>query len=367
MDSEQQSGLLLFEHVREILSEAKNLSKMTCELIDFLNDKDTIGTDTPFQVKLALETGSKIISEHGPQINEHFVALKNIFAKYPTLSSKEGGDTTGDIALMRVKWDIICWDWPKTSDLQTPTMQDILVRMQAVAQALGDLIKRGEIVTFPDLVNERLRDMRTSECLNFFDTFSEEFNGDQEPLKLAWAYLQKHSLLINGILVEPGLIYRASSSVARRVLSPIIINAFVLAGACILLLLNISAVFPGDPTVLLRGYAAIIIGGLAHTLVEVFKQYRLNNEKTIALLDNWLMWVHIREIKIIGGIILLWAGYLMYVYLGYAKDWQAAFFVGYSIDSFIDLFLVRFTGIASQRIGSTVSQFPQKTPTRQSK
>ncbi len=179
MNSEQQSGLLLFEHVREILTEAKSLYDTTCELLGLLNDKDSIGADTHLQVKLTLETGSKIISEHGSQINDHFVSLKNILEKYPALSSKEGGDIAGDIAFMRVKWDIICWNWPQTSDGQIPTTQELLVRMQGVEQALVGLIKRGEIVTFPDLVNERLKDMRTSESLNFFDTLISSSSASQ--------------------------------------------------------------------------------------------------------------------------------------------------------------------------------------------
>jgi hypothetical protein len=77
------------------------------------------------------------------------------------------------------------------------------------------------------------------------------------------------------------------------------------------------------------------------------------------------LWVHVKQVSILAGILTLWAGYIILIVIQQIADAGAAFFVGYSIDSFMDLFLVRFTGIASQNLARWGAQsLPKSTRQR---
>lgn len=107
---------------------------------------------------------------------------------------------------------------------------------------------------------------------------------------------------------------------------------------------------------LFQGYIAVIAGGVVHTFIEVWKQYRADPDHAINMLGNWVLWVHVKQASIILGILSLWAGFIILIAMGQIDHLDVAFLAGYSIDSFIDVFLVRFTDVATQKVAKLGTQ-----------
>ncbi len=373
MNEEQSAYDHLFKDVREIISVARSVFEETNKLLSLLGDgidgeginevgqsNTTLGLQLDYHFKI----GSNLIAGDEKLLDGYFAALGLLLEEHPELTRTESTDIPGRIQDMQTNWSKIKLTWPFSVDTTPlPTQKELVFKLEEVKTAVCELIKQGEIITFPDLVNQQLTDLHTGAYLDFFATFKNDFDTP-ERLKDVWSYLQGHATRINGVLVEPGLIYRASASHMRRMLSILYIIGVVGAGALFLLLFHYLAILPNDKGLqdagklhdLFLGYGAILMGGLAHGFVEIYKQYGRDRERTIVLLDNTWLWLHIKEINIVSGIALIWIGYLFYYYVSQGSDWQAAFFVGYSIDSFMEIFLLRFTGITSQRLQEATSR-----------
>jgi len=240
-----------------------------------------------------------------------------------------------------------------------------LDQIKEVDGILCNIIKRTEKLTLPDRVNRLLKELRIGQTIDFHSEFSDEL-PELDARMLALHYLHDHPLLIIGAVdVENGLIYRASSHVWQQRLSPLYIALPAVLGA-ILVYVFYTFFQPDPPHVLnfVKTYIALIAGGFAHGAVETVKQYRSSKGQTFTALGDLLMWVHVKEWSIIAGIMLLWIGFIGLVTLNQGLDWGTGFFVGYSIDSFIDLFLQRFTSVVSTRTDALRTQLMQPTGQR---
>src|SRR5712692_8009485 len=117
--------------------------------------------------------------------------------------------------------------------------------------------------------------------------------------------------------------------------------------------------------VLFSGYIAIMFGGLVHTFVDIWKQYQTKPDHATNMLGNWVLWVHVKRISIISGILTLWAGFIILIVIQQIQDAGAAFFAGYSIDSFVGLFLVRFTDTVPRNVAKWGSETLPKSTRQQ--
>jgi len=93
--------------------------------------------------------------------------------------------------------------------------------------------------------------------------------------------------------------------------------------------------------------------------VDAIKQARNAQPGQLIAVEDGLLWIHINETGIIVGIVSLWIGYFGWLFIMGTIDWQTAFLIGYSIDSFVDMFLQRFntsittqTTVLTNRIGT---------------
>ena len=348
----------LFDSVRRIRAEALDLLETTDDIITTLNDTSLAENDVQMRVQRALMIGNKIISEHGPQVQKYFEAINILLAQHPELNIQSGEDVSSDITIMCDEWEKALWNWPNTTEGNSPSKQELLFQLGEVEQSIYTLGVTAQILTFPDLVNQRLQDMHTGEELDFFHEFSDEFYKP-EFLPVAWQYLREHPHRINGFMTENGIIYRASSLVPHFLSSILIIGVFASAFVLIWLVGVLHYFQLPSVDVLFRGYIALMAGGLVHTFVDVWKQYQTKPDHATNMLGNWALWVHVKQASIVAGILTLWAGFIILVAIQQIGDAGAAFFAGYSIDSFIGLFLVRFTDSAPQSVGRWG---PQKVP-----
>src|SRR5690606_26212231 len=95
-----------------------------------------------------------------------------------------------------------------------------------------------------------------------------------------------------------------------------------------------------------------VIGGAVHIGVDAIKQARSRSRgSSLLAIDDWLLWIHINESGIVIGIVSIWIGFFGLLFATGEINWETAFLVGYSVDSFIDLFLERFNTLATSRIG----------------
>jgi len=354
----------LFDSVRRIRAEAVDLLKTTDDIITTLNDTSLAENDVQMRVQRALMIGNKIISEHGPQVQKYFEAINILLAQHPELNIQSGEDVSSDITIMCNEWEKALWNWPNTTEGNSPSKQELLFQLGEVEQSIYTLGVTAQILTFPDLVNQRLQDMHTGEELDFFHEFSDEFYKP-EFLPVAWQYLREHPHRINGFMTENGIIYRASSLVPHFLSSILIIGVFASAFVLIWLVGVLNYFQLPSVDVLFRGYIALMAGGLVHTFVDVWKQYQTKPDHATNMLGNWALWVHVKQASIVAGILTLWAGFIILVAIQQIGDAGAAFFAGYSIDSFIGLFLVRFTDTASPNVARWGSQKVPKSTRQQ--
>ena len=340
---------LLFDSVRRIRAEALDLLKTTDEIITTLNDMSLTENDAQMRIQRTLTIGNKIISQRGPQVQTYFEAINTLLVQYPELNVQSGEDVSSDITIIHDAWEKALWNWPDTTQGNPPSKPELLFQLGEVEQSIYTLSVTAQILTFPDLVNQKLLDMRTGEKLDFFHEFSNEFYKP-EFLPIAWQYLREHPHRINGFMTENGIIYRASPSVPH-LLSPILISGVVALGFLLIWLVGVLNYFQlPSVDVLFRGYIAVMAGGLVHTFVDIWKQYQTKPDHATNMLGNWVLWVHVKQISIISGILTLWVGFIILIAVQQIGDAGAAFFAGYSIDSFVGLFLVRFTDTASRNV-----------------
>ena len=346
---------MVFDHVRRIRAEALNLLKIADEIITTLNDMSLAENDAQMRIQHALMIGSKIISEHRLQMQTYFDAVNTPLAKYPELDVQSGEDVSTDITIIRDAWDKAIWNWPDSTQGNLLSKQELLFQLGEVKDSIYSLSVTAQILTFPDLFNQKLRDMRTGEKLDFFHEFSDEFYKP-EFLPVAWQGIREHPHRINGFITDNGMIYRASALVPHW-LSFILINGVVALGFLLIGLVSVLNYFQLPPVdILFRGYIAVMAGGLVHTFVDAWKQYQTNPDHARNILGNWVLWVHVKQVSIISGILTLWAGFIILIVVQQIDNAGVAFFAGYSIDSFVGLFLVRFADTASQNVASWGSQ-----------
>ena len=354
----------LFDGVRRIRAEALGLLETTDEIITLLNDTSLAEDEVHMRKKHALAIGDRIIHEHGPEVEKYFEAINTLLAQHPELNVQSSEDVSSDITVMHNEWEKALWNWPDTAEGKLPDNKELLFQLGEVKQSVYSLGVKAQILTFPDLVNQRLQDMHTGEQLDFFHEFTDEFYKP-EFLPIAWQYLREHPDRINGFMTDNGIIYRASPS-RPRFLSSLLIAGVVASGFVLIWVTGVLNYFPlPSVDVLFRGYIAIMAGGLVHTFVDVWKQYQTKPDHAANMLGNWILWVHVKQVSIVSGILTLWAGFIILIAIQQIGDAGAAFFAGYSIDSFIGLFLVRFTDTASQSVARLGMQSPPKSTRQQ--
>jgi hypothetical protein len=135
----------------------------------------------------------------------------------------------------------------------------------------------------------------------------------------------------------------------------------VILGGALEVLFSQFHVFPKDltPQEVLTAYIAVMAGGAAHLVINALKQRRTDSAKTLTVAGDGLLWFHVKEVTVGWGILTLIVGSLGLFFLNLGTDLWTAFFAGYSIDSVIDLVLLRFTDVSSTRMGTLRKQLAQ--------
>lgn len=222
---------------------------------------------------------------------------------------------------------------------------------EQVRALMADLVLSLAYLTVPARVNENLREIRVGGVLDFNRDFGDEIPDPEHQRKLL-GWMLAHPRSVEGLIdVSSGTIVRGSPHAWRRALSFALIavtaSAAVLAGARASQWMPQIGLTPprglGDAA---TAWALVVAyaGAIAHVLVAGLKQLlRSGPSQGFAVLGNLTLWVHVNE-----GYMLTYALAVpvacvaaLYTTAGAATA-VTAFLVGYSVDSFLEVFLTRF-------------------------
>ena len=347
---------LLIGHVRDIGREAQNLRQYEEELRRKVSENHA----EVAEVKSVWQEGYTILTEHAsPTVQRHLEALRTLMESVdPNLYRQDGSEITA----IEDEWARVAQHWPTCpADGQPLDVHTMLTQIDAVEDVLCEVVIHVEKLALPDRVNSQLKVMRVGQTIDFQAQYADEI-PTLEAQTLALNYLCDHPLMVQGLVdVENGLIYRTSPNPLRRAASILgNILAIILGGALAVLFYQFH-VFPKDLALqeLLTAYTSVMIGGAAHYIVNAVKQFRTNPGKTLTVVGDGLLWFHIKEVTVFWGILTLFVGFLGIVFLNLGTDLWTAFFAGYSIDSVIDLVLLRFADVSSTRTDTLKKQLAQ--------
>ncbi|MDX2079008.1 MAG: hypothetical protein SFZ02_21430 [bacterium] len=372
MSVDQNNQARLLGLLRDVRAEVQNLRNTLMEILSKEPMVDVAMRSR--EIITTLRARQPIYDRNVRQIATRIRDLRAMMNSDSFLYSRYGDDIT----IIENFWERMTLNWPPppskdiipetgdkdkvviNPDEEITVANAILRYAKDAVTDIDNIIYQTALLTIPERLNLQLEQIRIGQALDFHAAFKDEIPNDKSRQKVL-DYLEARPILIkNGVIDNAqGVVFHASADYARRRLSYLFITITIMLGALLavsigelgnLLSLAEWITVPGGTPNLLIAYLFIIIGAVVHIGIDGIKQARGNDPKQAFLaIDDWFTWIHIHERGIIMGIVSLWVGFLGLVFLTGSADWQTAFLVGYSLDSFVDIFLQRFnTNISSK-------------------
>jgi hypothetical protein len=370
--------------LREIRAEVQNLDQVLEEIIESESIETT--TTRAEDILATLRGRQSVYDANANQIGTRLGELRQVLGETSTLYDRYGDEIT----YIENYWERTTFDWPRQDQVEQEVLRaaqeevstnepasmtpeelrlavadEVIRRVHRVRGYLNRMVYHAALLTIPGRLNQHLEQVRIGQTLDFNATFKDEVASAEDRRKILEYLNARPNAVQNGIIdVEHAVVYHASPSMARRRQSYIyILLAVVVGGLLSLLVAELGAILDipdwpiaaGQGIETLVGYGFTMLGGLVHLGVDAVKQARSSARGSFLALEDWFVWVHIHEVGIIVGVVSLWIGFIGLLFLNSPAEpvsWQTSFLVGYSIDSFIDLFLQRFNTVTAARIGT---------------
>lgn len=222
---------------------------------------------------------------------------------------------------------------------------------KSVLEDLDRIVYHCESLTLSPRINDILANLRIGQPLDMDFALNDELPQDPRLRSRLIQDLAQQSVVLTGGVVDAdqAIVFRTALTRTGQLMSSWRLMAAILLG----LLLPVGLAFfgrslpgwpfaPKDLAMLLANYALIFLGSGAHFAVEALKAAKKQTRPSFQALNDWVLWVHVREAQVFKGIAYIWTGYLLLSFGIHTLSWPAAFFAGYSIDSITELFLGRF-------------------------
>jgi hypothetical protein len=339
-DSPTGGGEQFLGFVRAIRAEAQNIKICLAEIRKVAGIADKGARERA--VRAAFAGQSKIFDNNRGQIHGLLNRLEELVENEPRLYAR----TSDEVVHIGNFWERAEQAWPG----QELPADELLQRIAALEKQLDDLIFHAGLVTIPPRVDEHLDDLRVGDVLDFHSNFDDELPDAGERRKIL-DFLAGHPRSVRGVVdAKNGVIYRASDRRSRQALSYVLILGVAALGAVLPWVLsrfgawfNLSdwPIGPERMVELYRVYLFLLGGALVHTGVDALKA-----RKSMPV-GQALMWIHVKETPIMGGVGLVVVCLIGLAFTTQGIDWKTAALVGYSVDSFAELFLRRFTAAVS--------------------
>ena len=300
------------------------------------------------QLRAAFEIESPVLDEMRQELGRYLEEAASFVRSAPALHDRIGDEVTRIVDLY-----VRCSaDWP----VETDTGADLLQRLERLEPLFCDMIYHCGLVTIPSRVNQHLRTLRVGQRLDMTRTFRDEL-CDPGDLGKILQYLWDHPATVEGIVdVHAGVILRASQQPWRRRATFLLLVALLARGGAVAFacpyLASLAGIAGWDGSVgtALRSlslYGALLFGAVAHVGIDALKQYRASSGADMLALEDWLLWVHVKETSNVVSVASIWVVYFGLAVWTPSMDLPTAFFAGYSLDSVMELFLQRFSTTAS--------------------
>jgi hypothetical protein len=301
------------------------------------------------EIKTALENAQGVFQRNRQRINDLLGSVRQIFQQHPYIYDW----CSDEVAHIENCWAKLGDRWPEADQTEDQILQNIDAT-HAVLQKMIYLCGR---LTIPARANLHLETLRIGQVLDFHKSFQDELDVEEDRTRML-GFMADHPFIVSGVVdAANGVIYKASPSWRRRSLSTVMLLAVLALGFGLVYIMTHMGTWLGiedwKPAnrfpELVAAYVFLILGAGAHLLVDALKQSRENKEAALLAVHDWLLWLHVKESALLMGVLYIWVGLIGLAFTVDTVQWAMAFFVGYSIDSFVDLFLQRFSQAVSAR------------------
>ena len=288
-------------------------------------------------------------------ITRGLVEIRSIFAA--DVAEYEWG--AADVATIELTWNTVKDVWPPP---KTP-FEDAEPRLKQIDSELDQIVYQCESLTLSPAINDAMENLRTGQPLDLDFEYGPDLPKNENlKNRLVLELAQESNVIVSGVVdASQRVIYKASSSRAEQRWSVVRIGiawaVIGLAAASIAALItNQLNQWPPMWTVLrnlLANYVALTVGAGAHWLVEAVKAQRAQTKPSFQAMNDWILWLHVREYEVLWSLVWLGLGYVL-MSRTITLNLSSAFFAGYSIDSVMEVYLQRFTATVQKKAEALV-------------
>lgn len=318
------------------------------------------------EVRADFDRLRELLDLHAPRIRDAFEEISRLFNLDWNLRMGQGDR----VARMLNSWLLadLAWKHAAAVGRATNSSADDIVRAAGkVREPIQHAIDEAILLTIPWRVRDALDAMRVGQTMDFEAAFRDVLTPEQ--ITRVIKYLRDAPLnLENGIVLPDGKVRRVAQTAYRRRLSFLVLTIPLFALGALMLAMNL--VVPTEPAKQRELATAMILvfaGAAAHLVVDGLKQWRSTKEADMPFLSDWGLWVHANESKLLVGMVTILVGFAGLAYFtdalaaGTKIDSLTAFVTGYSVDTFVDLFLQRFTTGVTEASAALKTRFEAAT------
>lgn len=305
-------------------------------------------------VLTSIQSGESSLADQGPYIQKTASDIPPDVAKLVELDKSDGARNIEN------QWEQMYFNpllqnpsAPFDAQQQANYLKQLSDNAQKIVTMVGNM-------TIPDRINEWLDQSRPGYYFPFHEVFEDELadQGDRDRLlkHLKWA----PNALKNGLVDQGnGLIYRYADDAGARRKSRVQLLLATLATFGVVILLALPSLYDAEwplrivqIPILLLSWAALLIGIIVHVMVSGYKRSReAGGRPPIVALGDVSLWINAKV-----GQIILRLGLALFALCGLAFGTGSvsilnAFLVGYSLDSFLEIFSGSLDGESSNLAG----------------
>lgn len=343
----------LFGLVRDIRVEAQHLNRVLAPVRAALLLTDEKARAS--ELKAALDDVSRVLADSRRDVGDRLEGLHQLVDEYPQVYHQSGDA----VAQIENQWAEIenALTWTRQ-----PAAADLPRRLKVVDAGIPVIEWQAALLTIPERVTEHLQSKPVGGQVHFHEAFRDEIDDEAQRVEML-RYLREHSVALGCVVDVPNaVLYRIAPDPRRRLASwvALILLATVGGYAFVWVLANglplVQLSFGGIGGInasrfpeLMAAYWGVLIGAIAHVVVEAVKQDQRSDAGAFLALGDWFLWVHVRELALIIGVLSLFV-----ILVGLATlmpepgslTFLTALGAGYSFDSVLGLFVTRFDGSA---------------------
>jgi hypothetical protein len=349
-----EASLRLYGLVRDIRVEAQHLSRL---LEPVRAAVKATGAETQATALAAgLRDVHRVFRVSRAEVDARLEEIHLLLAENPAIYN-DVGDSIADLENQWLEMaHALTWT-------DAPDVAGVVPRLATFDARLPDLEWQAAIVTVPIRVVQHLATKRIGGRVNFHEAFKDEVESRDLRVELL-RYLREHAASLDCVVDVPnGMLYRVAPGVGRRAWSWILVLGLATVGGYGFVLLltqglpafglpsgTINGLRADRFTELLGAWWGLVLGAFAHLVVDAIKQEQTADSGAFTALEDWFVWIHVREYALVVTVVSL--GAILVGLAALMPDAGSIAFVtalgaGYSSDSVLGLFITRFQATAS--------------------